>query len=86
VIEGVHNFVKKLNGTIDKEDWKTYNRWPYFQHVTPENMGKGFYDKLEDLQGHRNTYYTGGLMNFELVEQIIAYNRNLINKNFPKKF
>ncbi len=84
VVGEVKNFIKKLNGTIDKEDWKTYNRWPYFQHVTPEDMGKGFYDNLEDLQGYRNTYYTGGLMNFELVEQIIAYNRHLVNKFFPR--
>lgn len=79
----IEAFVERLGGEVDKEEWQTYDRWPYFQHVTPEVMASGFYDRLEDLQGHRNTYYTGGLMNFELVEQIIAYGRDLVARYFP---
>ncbi len=80
VDQNIHDFIERLGGTIDHEEWHTYDRWPYFQHVSPEKMKSGFYDTLENLQGHRNTYYTGGLMNFELVEQIIAYNRDLVNR------
>lgn len=83
VIENIKAFVRRLNGRIDHEEWHTYDRWPYFQHVHAEDMRSGFYDRLEGLQGHRDTYYTGGLMNFELVEQIIAYNRHLIDTWFP---
>ncbi len=79
----IEDLIARLGGTIDRKEWHTYDRWPYFQHVTADDMKKGFYEQLENLQGYRNTYYTGGLMNFELVEQIIAYNRNLIAKNFP---
>ena len=84
VKQGIKDFVKRLGGTIDHEEWHTYDRWPYFQHVTAKDMENGFYERLENLQGHRNTYYTGGLMNFELVEQIIAYNRYLIGEHFPR--
>lgn len=84
VTQEIKDLVDRLGGTIDHEEWSTYDRWPYFQHVTAENMKEGFYDKLENLQGYRNTYYSGGLMNFELVEQIIAYNRHLIGKYFSK--
>ena len=46
-------------------------------------MHDGFYEQLEELQGKQNTYYVGGLMNFELVETIAEYSRALVEKNFP---
>ena len=76
-------FVKKATG-LDLCDYHTYNEFPYFPHVTPETMANGFYDQLEALQGQKNTFYVGGLMNFELVETIVNYTKHLIETNFPK--
>jgi hypothetical protein len=82
-IKAVKKFIKRLNGTIDNEEWHTYDRWPYFQHVSADDIASGFYDELEAMQGVRNTYYVGGIMNFELVENIIAYSKELVNNKFP---
>lgn len=46
-------------------------------------MKDGFYGKIENqLQGHRNTYYVGGLMAFELTERNSSYSMALISKHF----
>ena len=46
-------------------------------------MKDGFYDKLEFLlQGHRNTYFVGGLMAFELTERNSSYAFDLVQKHF----
>lgn len=46
-------------------------------------MKDGFYDKLEFLlQGHRNTYFVGGLMAFELTERNSSYAFELVQKHF----
>lgn len=64
------------------DDYYTYDKWPYFPHVTSEVMQAGFYDRLEALQGQRKTFYVGGLLNFELVETIVEYSKSLVEKNF----
>lgn len=73
----------KNNFDIELGPYETYSEFPYFQHVNSEVMSSGFYDKLEALQGDNNTFYTGGLMNFELVETITNYSKHLIKKYFP---
>lgn len=46
-------------------------------------MKDGFYDRVEsELQGHRNTYYVGGLFAFELTERNSSYAMALICKHF----
>ena len=40
------------------------------------------YDRLEALQGHRKTFYVGGLLNFELVETIVEYSKALVEQKF----
>ena len=76
-------FVKKATG-LELCDYYTYNEFPYFPHVTHDKMANGFYDQLEAIQGQQNTFYVGGLMNFELVEMIVNYSKHLIETNFPK--
>ncbi len=76
-------FIKKATG-FDLCNYYTYNEFPYFPHVTHETMANGFYDQLEAIQGQKNTFYVGGLMNFELVETIVNYTKHLVETNFPK--
>jgi hypothetical protein len=41
-----------------------------------------FYGQLDAIQGAKNTYYTGGLLNFELVENSIAFSQSLLKRFF----
>lgn len=56
--------------------------WPYFGRVNSEEMEKGFFRRLEGLQGRQNTFYAGGATNFELVEPIVQYSKHLVRKHF----
>ncbi|MEK6676968.1 MAG: FAD-dependent oxidoreductase [Planctomycetota bacterium] len=79
----VHESVRRLGGDIQKDEWHTFDQWPYFEHVSAEDMASGFYERLEALQGKQCTYYLGGVMNFELVESVIQYSRSLVERFFP---
>lgn len=74
-------FARRAAG-IDLGDYYTYSEFPYFPHVSSEAMAAGFYDRLEALQGKQNTFFTGGLMQFELVETIVNYSRHLVQRRF----
>ena len=77
-------FIKKASG-LDLGEYYTYSEFPYFPHVTSEVMAGGFYDRLEALQGQHNTFFVGGLMNFELVETIVNYAKHLTASHFPNR-
>lgn len=90
VLKNNQEFIRDLdiNGAIS-EDYYTYDEWPYFPHVSSENMQgtgskDGFYDKMAAMQGQRNTFYVGGAMAFELVEPIVSFSKHLVKKHFPK--
>ncbi|KAH6895740.1 hypothetical protein B0T10DRAFT_557921 [Thelonectria olida] len=50
---------KKANGLEPAELLVYSSHWPFNLHVSSEDIAKGFYNKLDDLQGYRNTWYTG---------------------------
>ncbi|MGV0108066.1 FAD-dependent oxidoreductase [Nostoc sp. DSM 114160] len=81
VLQGIQKTLENLGVQVD-DDYYTYDKWPYFPHVTSEVMQAGFYDRLEAMQGQRKTFYVGGLLNFELVETIVEYSKSLVEKNF----
>ena len=85
VLKYVRKTTGQMNGSIedDTHAWHTYNRFLYFQHVNTEALEHGFYTKLEKMQGTLNTYYVGGATNFELVEPIVEYAKNLVHTHFP---
>ncbi|MFO1394025.1 MAG: FAD-dependent oxidoreductase [Steroidobacteraceae bacterium] len=56
--------------------------WAYFPHVPVDVFDAGFYGELEALQGQRRTFYTGGLLAFELVETIAEYSHGLVQQHF----
>jgi hypothetical protein len=60
--------------------WLTFHRWPYFGHVTPEEMKGGFYQQLDQLQGEKATYYAGGATTFELVESVVRSSKYVVEK------
>lgn len=84
IVGEVRKTVERLGGKVLNDQWHTYDRWPYFQHVSAAEMRDGYYDRLEALQGKRNTYYVGAIMNFELVESCIEYSKHLVRTRFPR--
>ena len=59
--------------------------WAYFPHVSVDDFDAGFYGEFEAMQGHRRTWYTGGLLAFELVETIAEYSHGLVSTHFVGK-
>ena len=84
IVAKVREVVERLHGTIEDDQWHTYDRWNYFQHVTADEMRAGFYRDLESLQGKNRTYITGALLNFELVEMSSAYSKHLVETRFKE--
>lgn len=84
ILARIEATVIKLGGQLPEgyQAYFSYDDWPYFPHVTSDVMASGFYDQLEAMQGQRNTFYVGGLLNFELVETIVEYTKALVSKNF----
>jgi hypothetical protein len=84
IMTAITDLVNRMGGKIvDPEDeWRTYDRWPYFQHVSAARFHEGFYDKLEAQQGRNSTFFVGGPTNFELVEPIVRYSKNLVDTHF----
>ncbi|XP_048140314.1 uncharacterized protein LOC125316327 [Rhodamnia argentea] len=81
VIDLVIEVVKRMGGEVEKVILQ--RQFKYFPHVGSEAMKDGFYERLEsELQGHRNTYYVGGLFAFELTERNSSYAMALICKHF----
>lgn len=82
IIRFIHEDVPTLYPGGYLEDVKTQKQWAYFPHVSAEALRQGYYDELEDLQGNLNTYFTGGLLAFEVVENIVAYSNALVKRFF----
>lgn len=82
-IKAVQEKVIKNLGSMNLKvtDIKSTQIWDYFPHVSSENL-PGFYEKLATLQGTRRTYYGGGLLNFELVENVTAWSKYLVDRWF----
>lgn len=73
-----------LKGRVDETHsrWTTYDRFTYFQHVGPKEIGEGYYQDLKELQGTHRTFYVGGVTDFELVEPIVQHSKYLVEKHF----
>lgn len=80
VLKNIEHVVHQLGGTI--KSVHTITHWKYFPHINSEDMKNGYFDKLENLQGKNNTYYTGELLNFSTVELSAEYSSKLIEKYF----
>jgi predicted NAD/FAD-binding protein len=61
---------------------ETWNNFPYFPHVTVDDIRDGWYRDLEAMQGTNRTFYNGGVMAFELIEPIVEYSYDLVRTHF----
>lgn len=81
IIDLAIEVVRRMGGQVEKVVLQ--RRFKYFPHVSSKDMKEGFYERIEsELQGHRNTYYVGGLFAFELTERNSSYAMALICKHF----
>ena len=82
VLSAVKRTIALLGGSVSDNDVHAVTLWDYFPHVDANAIADGFYDRLEAIQGERGTYYCGGLLAFELVEQVVRYSRHLVETRF----
>ncbi len=82
ILSAVKHTIEHLGGNVVENDVHTFTLWDYFAHVDADAIADGFYDRLEAMQGERGTYYCGGLLAFELVEQVVRYSRHLVDAHF----
>jgi predicted NAD/FAD-dependent oxidoreductase len=71
----------KLLG-IDLKDVVMHKSWRYFPHVNSDQMKHGWYNKVEKLQGERNTFFAGEVMSFSDIEECVSYSKHLVNRFF----
>lgn len=81
VVDGVRGLADELGVALSAEP-VTWDSFPYFPHVSVEDMRDGWYREVESLQGQNRTFYNGGVMAFELVEPIVAYSDALVARFF----
>lgn len=80
VLENIGFVVKQLGGEI--ESVETQSHWKYFPHVREERMRDGYFDKFDELQGRKNTYFVGESLNFATVELSAAQAVQTIERFF----
>lgn len=56
--------------------------WYYFPHVNSKDYADGWYDKVEAMQGNKNTYYAGEIMAFGDMEETVEYSKDLVRRFF----
>lgn len=81
VLDNIAQVVGHMGGNISSP-YHTYDEWQYFPHFSVQDIRSGIYDDLEQLQGQNHTYYCGGLLAFELVEPIVRYSKDLVERHF----
>lgn len=82
----IGRYVQAFGGHIrEDDDWHSYDAWLYFKHVSAEDLRNGYFDDWEKLQGASRTFYVGGLFDFDYVEGIARYSRQLVETHFVGK-
>lgn len=80
VLANIKASVSALGGSV--RELLTAVSWKYFPHVSPQAMRDGYFDRLGALQGSRNSYYIGELLNFSTVGLSAQYADHLVSERF----
>jgi hypothetical protein len=59
--------------------------WPYFPHPPLTELGSGYFARLQALQGHRQTFYLGSLLEMETVGNTVANAMYQTTAQFPQR-
>lgn len=76
VTEELNTLKAPVKQIINEKDWY------YFPHIYTEDYQNGWYDKVEAMQGVRNTYYAGEIMSFGDMDETAEYSRELVDRFF----
>lgn len=80
VTEMVKQDIIDMGGDLEEIHYN--KRWDFFPHVSSLEMARGFYSKVENMQGQNGTFYVGGWLDFELTENCVSYSRDLVRRFF----
>ncbi|MBI2395596.1 MAG: FAD-dependent oxidoreductase [Deltaproteobacteria bacterium] len=72
--------IDRLGGTLLGAE--VAMRWRYFPHVGPEDFARGWYERVERLQGRHATFYCGEVLAFTSVETVVEYAEALVDRCF----
>jgi len=73
--------VERLGGTFGRVE--LVERYAhYFPHVNADSLRAGFHRRVDALQGERNTYYVGEVLNLPLVSECIDFARYIVRRCF----
>lgn len=64
------------------DDVKAFRKWDYFPHFESDALREGAYDKLNDLQGQKKTYWASGLSGMEIVEWAVRGGYDVVDTYF----
>ncbi len=82
----VYQDMKQLKCPIEEKDGKPHVIYEfqayYFPHVYSEDYAAGWYEKVEAMQGQKNTYYAGEIMSFGDMDETVEYSRDLVERFF----
>ena len=59
-----------------------HKRWFQSPHVSSEMLAAGFYDKLDEMQGHGNVYLAGEIMSTVTIDSSIRYSKHFVDQYF----
>jgi oxygen-dependent protoporphyrinogen oxidase len=71
-----------LKLSIESPRLYQFKRWQHCPHVDTSVLQKGFYEKMEAMQGINNIFLAGEIMSTVSMENCIQYSNYLINKYF----
>jgi hypothetical protein len=77
---GVRRIVQRHGGSVERVELS--RPWRYFPHVSSADLGAGFQERLEALQGQQRTFYTGEIFSFSMVEAVVAHARKIVDRHF----
>ncbi len=83
LVRGIGDLVKQMNGALGAVHGVTH--WKYFPHVSTETMRSGFFDRVDALQGSRQTYYVGESLNFSTVGFASEHADATVNRFFTPR-
>jgi predicted NAD/FAD-binding protein len=79
-ISRIAETVRRLGGAVTHVHHSV--QWRYFPHVSCDALADGFYERLDAMQGSRNTYYAGELLAMGTVETVVRQARALVERHF----
>jgi protoporphyrinogen oxidase len=70
VLERIGRDMQKIGGKL--VELICCQHWDYFPHVDSQALKDGFYEKIDNLQGVRNTYVAGEILSFSNIARVMG--------------